>query len=902
VFGTIKRNHWGCLLSGRLKPLFYLSILLSLSSALTRPAAAQSSYVNFEGKQTSPVRLSPSNGRLFAVNTPDARLSVFDVTQPSNPRLLAEIPVGVEPASVNPRTEDEAWVVNEVSDSISIISVSQRIVTDTIYVKDEPADVVFAGGKAFVSAARKNTIAVFDVATHSLITNIAVFGENPRAMAVNAGGTKVYAAFALSGNRTTLVPATKAPPQSPPTNTNLPAPPQVSLIVDATDTNYTLPHTNIIQYTMPDNDVVEIDVATFAISRYFPRVGTVNLGLAIQPGSGDLYVANTDARNLVHFEPNVRSHAVDNRLSRISIGSGAVTAFDLNAGIDYGVLPNLPALTNALAQPTALVFDPSGTFMYVAAFGSDRVAKVDTNGVVLARIDMGPEIGSVADPRHKRGPRGLALNAAAQRLYVLNRIANTLAIIDTSGNTVLKEIPTGSYDPTPDVIRNGRGFLYDSKLSGNGTMACAACHIDAEMDLIAWDLGDPGGQLQTNTTTLPPFNITTTSVFHPMKGPMTTQTLRGLNGLDPFHWRGDRTNFTHFNIAFPGLMGTTALTTNDMNAYRDFINTITYEPNPNQNLDRTYPTTFAGGNAVIGRDAFFLTNYVGSGPTALQCTACHTGPPGPGSDHLIIPGNALQEPQDFKVPQLRAIYQKLHFNNTPGSNTIGGFGFTHDGTDPTLQVFLSRPIVFANINSNTVVKNNLAAFVQCFDTGTAPAVGYARTLTSANVTTGSISNDWSLLESQAGLTNIDLIVKGTIKGVRHGLLYQPSSGMYRPDTTNSSLGLLSRGQLSTNVVNGDTLTIMGVPPGSGQRMGIDRDLDGVLDADAPPPALHIAQAAGKTVLSWPFSAAGFALESSLSLAPTSWSNVSAVVEIVSGQNYFTNPPSSAAQFYRLHFQ
>src|SRR6266498_4214343 len=91
-------------------------------------------YVNFEGKQTSPIRLSPDGTRLFAVNTPDARLSVFDVTQPSNPRLLAEIPVGIEPVSVNPRNNDEVWVMNEVSDSISVVSVSQRIVTDTIYV------------------------------------------------------------------------------------------------------------------------------------------------------------------------------------------------------------------------------------------------------------------------------------------------------------------------------------------------------------------------------------------------------------------------------------------------------------------------------------------------------------------------------------------------------------------------------------------------------------------------------------------------------------------------------------------------------------------------------------------------------------------------------------------------
>src|SRR3954467_7016652 len=164
--------------------------LLIACSALTTPflpnaALARGSYVNFEGKQTSPVRLSPDGTRLFAVNTPDARVSVFDVTQPSNPRLLAEIPVGVEPVSVNPRSNDEVWVVNEVSDSISIVSVSQRIVTDTIYVKDEPTDVVSAGSKAFVSASRKNQIAVFDAATHSLITNITVFGENPRALAVS---------------------------------------------------------------------------------------------------------------------------------------------------------------------------------------------------------------------------------------------------------------------------------------------------------------------------------------------------------------------------------------------------------------------------------------------------------------------------------------------------------------------------------------------------------------------------------------------------------------------------------------------------------------------------------------------------------------------------------------------
>jgi YVTN family beta-propeller protein len=858
---------------------------------------ARSSYVNFEAKQTNPLRLSPDGTRLFAVNTPDARLSVFDVSQPSNPRLIAEIPVGLEPVSVVPLNNDEAWVVNEVSDSVSIVSVSQGRVTDTLYVKDEPADVAFAAGRAFITAARQNAIVVFDLATHNLVTNLAVFGENPRCLAVNSNATRIYAAFALSGNHTTLIPATNAPAQSPPSNPNLPLPPQVGLIVDATNSAW---YPSFIKYSMPDNDVVEIDTTTLAVTRYFSRVGTVNLGLALRPGSDDLYVANTDAHNLVHFEPNVRGHAVDNRITLISQATGAVTPFDLNSNIDYAALPNLAAKTNALAQPTAILFEPGGTYCYVAAFGSDRIAQVDPSGGVLARIELCPTApGSAADPRNKRGPRGLALNATAQRLYVLNRLANTLCIIDTVANLVLKEIPVGSHDPTPATIRQGRGFLYDAKLSGNGTMACAACHIDAEMDLIAWDLGDPGGEMVTNVVIIPQAStgafFTNSSLFHPMKGPMTTQTLRGLQGLDPLHWRGDRTNFLHFNIAFPALLGGAALSDTDMAAYRDFINTIVYEPNPNQNLDRTYPTSFAGGDAQAGLNAFLFTNYTG----VLKCTQCHTAPPGPGSDRLIIISAALDESQDFKVPQLRAEYQKMRFNNTAGTNSLDGFGIVHDGTDPSLQVFLSRP-VFSSIRTNTTLKNNLAAFVQCFDTGTAPAVGYTRTLSSNNVASISATQDWSMLESQAAVTNIDLIARGTLDGARHGLLYQPLSGAYLPDTTN--LPSLTRTQLAAKIQQGDSLTLMGVPPGSGRRLGVDRDEDGVLDGDVPAPLLGIWGNTGTSGVNWPYSAAGYNLETSSDLTPASWTGASDPVEIGNGLNWVTNSPGPAAKFYRLHLQ
>ncbi len=427
---------------------------------------------------------------------------------------------------------------------------------------------------------------------------------------------------------------------------------------------------------MPDNDVAEIDVASMTVSRYFTNVGTINLGIAVRPGSGDLYVANTDARNLIHFEPALRGHPVDNRVTQITIGTGARTFYDLNPGIDYGILPNPAAMSNALSQPTAIVFDPSGNFFYVAAFGTDRIAKMNSDGNILARIEVGNATGSTADPRHKRGPRGLALNAGTSRLYALNRIANTISIIDTTALAVVGEIPVSSFDPTPAVIRTGRGFLYDAKLSGNGTVSCASCHIDAEMDLLAWDLGDPGGIMEPVLGSTP---------VHPMKGPLTTQNLRGLLNTTPFHWRGEKTNFLFFASTFSTLMGAaTNLADVDQAAFLNFINTVTYEPNPNQNLDRSYPTNFAGGNANTGQGDFLIPafHFSSLGGIPRSCTFCHDLPPGPGTGGAILTGAQEVLFQNFKIPQLRDVYMRMGLNTNAGAASLTGFGFMHDGEHP----------------------------------------------------------------------------------------------------------------------------------------------------------------------------------------------------------------------------
>ena len=136
--------------------------------------------------------------------------------------------------------------------------------------------------------------------------------------------------------------------------------------------------------------------------------------------------------------------------------------------------------------------------MYVASFGTDRVAQVSTSGTVNWFVEVNPQsVGSNISSTTKRGPRGLALNSGAKTLYSLNRISNTISVIDIGTKAVTSEIAVGA-DPTPAALKEGRGFLYDAKLSGNGTGSCASCHVDGDMDHLAWNLGDPAGS-ETST-------------------------------------------------------------------------------------------------------------------------------------------------------------------------------------------------------------------------------------------------------------------------------------------------------------------------------------------------------------------------------------------------------------------
>lgn len=780
-----------------------------------RPTRA-TTFVNFESTAVHPIRVSADGRRLYAVHTADARLAVYDLSDPARPTLEREVRVGLEPVSVTESATGEVWVANLLSDSVTVLDPITGAHIDTIRTEDEPSDVAFAGGRAFVACATVDRVLAFDAGTRQPVGGVDVPAKDPRAMAASADGTRVFVLSRRSGNGTTILPSALAPPQPPPTNPALPPAPSTGLIVRADEPAFS----SSISYELPDADVFEVDAATLAIVRSWSAVGTTNYDVAVHP-DGSLVVANTDARNAVRFEPELRGHVVDHRVTRVETNAaGAVVPFDLNPGVDYGVLPNPDALATSLAEPTAIVVAPSGQRAWVAAQGSERVAEIDAaTGTITRLIEVGARTGAPDGTLRMRGPRGLALHPSGAWLYVFHRLSDTIGVIDLASHRVVAEVAVGSHDPVPTHVRYGRKFLYDARLSGNGTVSCAVCHVDGDVDGLAWDLGDPGGDIATipidwqqgfTPGTTPP-------VFpdlHPMKGPLVTQPLRGLDHVR-MHWRGDKDGFADFNVVFDSLLGGQPLRPRDLDLFVRWSESVVFGPNPNQELDRSLSTTPPLTSQQRGFEAFSSS----STPNGPACIECHVMPTGSNGFVRNFPIGATQP---MRIGPLRDFYRKGGFDADATGPVKAGFGRFHSGEVGELDEL--------GLGGPGFTSAALTAFLEAWDTGMAPVVGREVVVTPQSAGTVAVQQERELLEERAVLAEVDLVAHGRLAGADVSYLFDPAAAAYVPARRGGAMRTGAELELLVAQSQG-RLVLLAAPPSTGVRLGLDRDLDGLLDGD-----------------------------------------------------------------------
>ncbi len=896
----------------------HTALSVSILTLFSLGASAQS-FVNWESPHVHPLEMSPDGTKLFSVNTPDNRLEVFDLTR-NRPRLIDSIPVGLDPVSVRARTNTEVWVVNHISDSVSVVNLTTGSVVETLSTDDEPCDVIFAGTseRAFVSCSQANSVLVFYPADLSIApTRIDIRGEDPRALAKSPAGDKVYVAVFESGNGTTVLgggvvanlgfppnvvsdvdgphAGVNPPPNDgalfdPPLNGALPTPPAVALIVrrdalglwrDDTGADWTAKVSGAdaadsgrpVGWTLLDHDVGIIDANTLALS-YADGLMNINMAMGVNPATGEFTVVGTDATNEVRFEPVLTG--VFLRVNLAMIDPAAVTTptiVDLNTHLDYlsgTVAPSTREQT--ISDPRGIAWNAAGSRAYVSGMGTNNVVIVDGSG---GRAGMQPTI-DVGE-----GPTGIVLDEARNRLYVLNKFEASISVINTTSEAQVGKVPF--YDPSPLAIKAGRKHLYDaSATSGTGLVSCASCHVDARMDRLAWDLGNPAGDMQLlegNLGANAPGLNTGFEDWHPMKGPMLTQTMQDIIGKEPHHWRGDRRGLEAFNPAFEGLLGDDEmLTTGKMQEFEDFLATIHFPPNPHRNFDNSLPTSLplpghyttgrfgpAGmpmpnGNAVTGQQLFRPPNLLDGG--ALACVTCHTRPTGAGTDYELSGFSYQQIPPGpdgeahlalvsvdgstnvtMKTPQLRNIHERTGFNTTQLESTAG-FGYLHDGAVDSVERFIAEPVF--TVNSVQQVAN-LTAFMMSFGGGrnslgsptellqppgppsqiAHAAVGTQTTLRNGGAPDPARVALINSMLAEAAVDDVSVIVKGRVAGEDRGWMLNAGS-TFQSDRASESISLVA---LQALAAPGSELTFTLVPDGSQLRMGIDRDLDGYYDRD-----------------------------------------------------------------------
>ena len=116
--------------------------------------------------------------------------------------------------------------------------------------------------------------------------------------------------------------------------------------------------------------------------------------------------------------------------------------------------------------------------------------------------------------------------------------------------------------------------------------------------------------------------------------------------------------------------------------------------------------------------------------------------------------------------------------------------------------------------------------MMAFDTNLAPIVGQQVTLAAASHAGEADRID--LLEARAAAGECDLVVHGLLGARVAGFLYEPSTGKFLPDTAHGAK-LTDRALRALH--RSGPLTFTAVPPRSGRRIALDRDLDGVLNGD-----------------------------------------------------------------------
>jgi YVTN family beta-propeller protein len=440
---------------------------------------------------SSPIAISEDDSLLVVVNNLDDTVTLINVAGDANTKV-AEIEVGDEPRTVAISPDKQwAYVTNQGSGTVSVINLTTNQKEKDVPVGIEPYGIALTpdGTRGYVANSASNTVSVMEMPSNEVIATISIPGIQPRGVAItnNNGGEGqqfVYVTQFLSQPTASGGPGQDQGSEG-----------KVFVLSTADDAQIQ----GVITLSAHDTGFAANRTA-FGGTETDPTFAYPNQlqAIVLKNGRGYLPTVAASPEGPVRFNVDTQAFlSVFDVAGKAELSGGTI---NLHAAVKTQTFT--PKLF--VANPWAIAFKHGSNDGYVVSAASDVLVKVtlDDNGVPsVVTVPADGDTTRVALIDVGKNPRGIVVNNADTRAYVMNYISRDISVIDltASPETELARIQSADLPAAGsegekfllgnELFNSSRGEFDEGvaeRLSNEGWQACASCHPDGLSDGVVW--------------------------------------------------------------------------------------------------------------------------------------------------------------------------------------------------------------------------------------------------------------------------------------------------------------------------------------------------------------------------------------------------------------------------------
>ena len=558
-------------------------LAVCLLAMAAKPAPKQSQSALRE-RYLSPLEMvfSPDGRVLYVLCQDSDEVKVIDVASatPINSIPVGHVPRGI---ALSPDAR-RLYVTNAWSDTVSVIDTNSLQVIQTIPTGYEPSGVISdrKGETLYVANRLSNDISVIDLSSGKEIDRL-VAGRGASYLTISPDGKLIYC-------------------------------------------THIYPNPGAFR-TEPRSEITVIDTET---RRVVERKSLLNVAgvfhVAISDDGKLGVVAQLRPKNLIPLAHVEHGWAFGDSLTLFGPDVGSTVQIPLDE------------LDHYYALPWGIAITPDKSKIFLTTAGSQSVTVIDAQRMLktvhsrrkpfVNDLSVSAEYVSARIPVG-HNPRGVALSPDGKKLYVANRLDDTISVIDTTTERIVSTLDLGG-PKSIDAVRRGERLFFTADFAFQGQFGCSNCHIDATIDGLQWDL-EPDG-----------FG----------KDIVDNRSLENLAGTEPFKWNGGnpdmptecgpRTEKFFFRSQSFNQQQLTDLVT--------FVYSLPYRPNRYRLANGDLTPAQERGKAIFERTISKDHTPI---PEANQCAYCHSGPKYTNQKQIDVgTGKLTDRSPVIDVPQL----------------------------------------------------------------------------------------------------------------------------------------------------------------------------------------------------------------------------------------------------------